>query len=104
MIRYTGNAYAYSRFKAEVERCNASERSRRESELAEATNAELDRRRIAEAETEQLRVDLQLARNECARLRGLLQSIGQIIERPEVPSTVAADLRPFVKSRFPEAL
>ena len=47
--------------RAQIDRCIA------------ANNAELERRRAAEAEIEQLRVDLTLARNECARLRGVIE-------------------------------
>src|SRR5947209_4504352 len=44
-------------------------------QIVAANNAELERRRAAEIEAEQLRVDLTLARNECGRLRGVITDI-----------------------------
>jgi hypothetical protein len=66
--------FQVAEYRATIARLISKDEShgQRVDELVTANNAEIERRRVAEAEAEQLRVDLTLARNECARLRGVL--------------------------------
>lgn len=50
---------------------------------------------------EQFRVDLTLARNECARLREVIDRVSEIAERPTTDFTLAGELRRLVKLKFP---
>ena len=69
--------------------------------LVERNNLELDRRRAAERDAEQLRAELTLLRNECGRLRTLLAHVGRIAEEQRTDMMTARDLRPLVAQRFP---
>jgi hypothetical protein len=73
------------------------------SALLAANNAELGRRRVAEAEAAQLRVDLTLARNECARLRGVIEQLGKWVDESlDQYGWMPQKVQALVDARFPE--
>lgn len=69
--------------------------------LLDANLALIHRSRTSESEAEQIRVDLALARNECARLREVIERFSEIAERPMTDHVLAVDLRRLVKLKFP---